>query len=218
MVRHIFSVLGIIVVALLCTACPPLWNTVGPDKSTSADELYKAAEADFQNKNYQQAIDTYKRLRSAYPDFPQIPEVDLKIADSFFEQGSYEKAVLGYLDFVKLYPAHKEVPRAKFQVAMAYFNQIKNTDLDSAAVQRASKAFRTVMDDQNAEEYAKKAEEKYKECQKKLAEKEIYKARTYVSMGNYQAARNAAQRVLDEFPKTGFDDEAKQLIAKIEKK
>jgi outer membrane protein assembly factor BamD (BamD/ComL family) len=85
-------------------------------------------------------------------------------------------------------------------------------------VQRAAKSFKTLMEDPSAEDYAKKAEEKYKECQQKLAEKEIYKARTYVSMGNYQAARLAAQRVLDEFPKTGFDQEAKQLIDKIKGK
>ena len=39
-----------------------------------------------------------------------------------------------------------------------------------------------------------------------------------MSMGNYQAARLAAQKVLDEFPKTGFDQEAKQLIGKIKGK
>jgi outer membrane protein assembly factor BamD len=218
MVRHIFSVFVIIVAALLCTACPPIWNTDVSGKSTGADELYKAAEADFQKKNYQQAIETYERLKSAYPDFRQIPEVYLKIADSFFDQGSYDKAVSRYLQFTELYPGHKEVPRAKYQVALAYFNQIKTTDLDSAVVQRAAKSFKTIMEDPNAEEYAKKAEEKYKECQKKLAEKEIYKASTYVNMGNYQAARLAAQRVLDEFPKTGFDEEAKQLIEKIKGK
>ncbi len=218
MVRHIFSVFVIIVAALLCTACPPIWNTETSGKSVGADELYKAAEADFQKKNYKQAIETYERLKSAYPDFEQIPEVYLKIADSFFDQGAYEKAISRYMQFTELYPGHKEIPRAKFQVALAYFNQIKNTDLDSTVVQRAAKSFKTLMDDPNAEDYAKKAEEKYKECQKKLAEKEIYKARTYVNMERYEAARLAAQRVLNEYPKTGFDEEAKQLIDKIKSK
>jgi outer membrane assembly lipoprotein YfiO len=160
----------------------------------------------------------YERLKSAYPDFKQVPEVYLKIADALFEQGDYEKAISRYRQYTELYPGHKGVPRAKFQEALAKFSQIKNTELDSAMVQQAAKSFKVVMDDPAAEEYAKKAEEKYKECMKKLAEKEIYKARTYSNMGNYQAARMAAKRVLEDYPKTGFDEEANQLIKKIENK
>ncbi|MBI5249985.1 MAG: outer membrane protein assembly factor BamD [Desulfomonile tiedjei] len=217
-VRHTFSVFLLFVAGLLCTGCPSLWNAEMSDKSSSAEDLYKAAEESFNSKKYSEAIDTFERLKSAYPDFKQIPEVYTKIADALFEEGSYEKAISRYLQYAELYPGHKGVPRAKFQVALAHFNQIKNTELDSAMVQRAAKSFKSVMDDPNAEEYAKKAEEKYKECQKKLAEKEIYKARTYSNMGNYQAARLAAKRVLEEFPKMGFDEEASKLIDKIKDK
>ncbi len=217
MVRHIFSVSLLIVTALLCAGCPTLWNS-GPPQASSADELYTAAEKSFNDKNYSQAIEMYERLKSAYPDFKQVPEVYLKIADALFEQGEYEKAISRYRQYTELYPGHKGVSRAKFQEALAKFSQIKNTELDSSMVQQAAKSFKVVMDDPEAEEYAKKAEEKYKECMKKLAEKEIYKARTYSNMGNYQAARMAAKRVLEEYPKTGFDEEANELIKKMENK
>lgn len=216
--RRAFSIFLLIFVGLLCTGCPSLWNTEMSDKSASADDLYKAAEESFNNKKYGQAIETFERLKSAYPDFKQIPEVHLKIADAFFDQGSYEKAISRYIQYMELYPGHKGVPRAKFQVAMANFSQIKNTDLDSAMVQRAAKEFKTVMDDPEAEEYGKKAEEKYKECQKKLAEKEIYKARTYANMGRYEAAKLSAQRVLDDYPKMGYDEEANELLKKFKDK
>lgn len=218
MPRYILSVFVISVAALACSGCPSIWNTETAGKAASADELFSAAEADFQKKNYPQAVETYERLKSAYPDFKKIPEVYLKIADSFFEQGQYEKAISRYLQFVELHPGHKELQRAKYQIALAHFNQIKNADLDSALAQRSEKAFKAIMDDPDAGEFAKKAEEKYKECLKKLAAKELYKARTYVGMGNYQAARMAAKRVLDEYPKLGFDEEANELIGSIKNK
>jgi outer membrane protein assembly factor BamD len=218
MLRYILSVFVICVAALACSGCPSIWNTETSGKTASADDLYKAAEEDFQKKNYSQAIETYERLKSAHPDFKQIPEAYLKIADSFFEQGQYEKAISRYLQFVELHPGHKELQRAKYQIALAHFNQIKNADLDSALAQRSAKAFKAIMDDPDAGEYSKKAEEKYKECLKKLAAKELYKARTYVGMGNYQAAKLAAKRVLDEYPKLGFDEEANELMNSIKNK
>jgi len=215
--RHLLRLLLTITVALACTGCPSFWNTE-LTKSSDPDELYKMAEEDFNNKKYGQAIEIYDKLNSAHPDFKEIPEVNLRIADAYFEQGSFEKAIDRYRKYAEHYPGHKGVPRAKFQEALANFNQIKKTDLDSAMVQKAARSFKTLMDDPEAGEYAAKAEEKYKECLKKLAEKEIYKAQTYINMGNYPAAKIAAKRVLEEYPKMGFDEEANRLIDKLKNK
>lgn len=203
---------------ILLSGCPSLWQSSKAEKQLSADDLYQKAEAEFKKKNYAQAIELFERLKSAHPDFSKIPEVYLKLADASFDEASYEKAASRYLQFLELYPAHKEVAKAKFNVAMCYFNQIKNTDLDSRAVKSALDSFKQLANDANAGEWAKKAEEKTKECLKKLAEKEIYKAQTYVSVGNYKAARLSAQRVLDEFPKVGLDDKAQELIKKLKGK
>lgn len=206
------------VLAMVLAGCPSLWNAGKTEKQLSPEEMFRQAEDNFKSKDYPQAIELYERLKSAHPDFNKMPEVYMKLADASFEQGAYEKAASRYLQFMELYPAHKDIPRAKYQVAMCYFNQIKNTDLDSRAIKQALDSFKLVADNPNSEEWGKKAEEKKRECLKKLAEKEIYKARTYVSVGNYNAARLAAQRVLEEFPKMGFDEKAKELIDKIKGK
>jgi outer membrane protein assembly factor BamD (BamD/ComL family) len=119
---------------------------------------------------------------------------------------------------MQLYPGDKGVPRAKFNIGMCYFNQMKNTGLDNSVVQAAAAEFKALADDANAGEWAKKAEEKYNECRKKLAEKEMDKAHTMLSVSNYQAARLAAKRELGEYPKMGYDDEAAELIKSIKGK
>jgi outer membrane protein assembly factor BamD (BamD/ComL family) len=119
-----------------------------------------------------------------------------------------------YLQFIELYPAHKEIPRAKFNVAMGYFNQKKNTDLDNSVIRRAADSFKVLIDDPNAGEWAKKAEEKHRECMRLLAEKEYYKAQTAWNIGNYKAANLAAKRILEEYPKLGLDEKAKEMVKK----
>lgn len=204
--------------ALCLTGCPSLWNVESIDKAATADQLYRTAEEHFEKKEYPRAIEAYERLKSAYPDFKEIQQVYLKLGDAFFNAGEYDKATARYTQFMELYPAHKDVPRAKYQIAMGSFKQIKNTDLDSRTVQKSADDFKALTDDPDAGEWAKKAAEKYRECRQKLAEKELYKARTEISTGNYQAARLAAKRVLDEYPKLGYDDEANELIKKIKNK
>ena len=217
--RRKLSFILVTFIAVLAAGCPSLWKTEMVEKDPGPDKLFQAAEEQFQKKQYAQAVEVYERLKSGYPDFKKMPEVYLKIADALYDEKSYDKAIARYQQFIDLYPGNKEVSRAKFNIGMAYFNQIKNTvDVDNSVVQRATAEFKALAADSNAGEWAKKAEEKYNECRKKLAEKEMYKAHTMLSVKNYQAARLAAKRVLDEYPKLGFDDDAAELIKSIKGK
>jgi outer membrane protein assembly factor BamD len=199
-VRRKLSFILVAFITVLAAGCPPLWKTDMVEKDPGPDKLFQAAEEQFQKKQYAQAVEVYERLKSGHPDFKKMPEVYLRIADALYDEKSYDKAIARYQQFMDLYPGNKEVPRAKFNIGMAYFNQIKNTDLDNSVVQSAEKEFKALAADSNAGEWSKKAEEKYKECRKKLADKELYKAETMLSVSNYQAARMALKRVLDEFP------------------
>jgi len=217
-VRRKLSFFLVTFIAVLAAGCPSLWKTDLADKDLGPDKLFQAAEEQFQKKQYSKAIDLYERLKSGHPDFKKMPEVYAKIADAYFDEKSYDKAIGRYQQFIDLYPGHKEIPRAKFKIAMCYFNQMKNMDLDSSVVQAATAEFKAISENPNAGEWAKKAEEKYNECRKKLAAKEMYKAQHYLNMSNYQAARLAAKRVLDEYPKLGFDNDASELIKSIKGK
>lgn len=215
--REILVVL-VATMAMLLAGCPSFWSSPESTKAPSAEELYKKAEARFKDKDYQGAIEIYRQLRSAHSDFEKIPEVSMKIADAYYDSGNFERAASAYLQFVELYPGNPKVARAKFRTAMCYFKQIKNTDLDSRAVTIAAERFKEVRDNPDSGEWAKKASEKYDDCMKKLGEKELYKARTYISMGKYKSARMAAKRVLEEYGKLGLNQEAEDLIKSIKGK
>jgi len=210
------SLLVLVALASLCIAgCPSIWSRSAVKTDEGQKSLYKSAEENFQKKKYGQAIELYERLKSAYPDFDKIPLVYERIADSHFNLSDYDEAVGAYRQFLELYPNHEDRARAKYMIGMAYFKQIIGTDRDNTMVKSAEVDFKTVIDDPNAGQWKAKAEEKYRECRKKLGEKELYKARTYVAIKKYKAAKIAAQRVLDEYPNLGLDKEAKVLIKNL---
>jgi len=216
---NILKKLLLLVPLVICLCgCPSLWKISATEKGLTPDEMFNRAEKLVKEKSYDDAIETLERLKSAHPDYSKIEDVYLKIADAAFEKGAYENAASKYYQFIELYPASKKAPTAKFNVAMCYFKQIKGTDLDSRVIQQAVDAFKAVADDPNAGEWAKKAKEKTTECLRKLAEKELYKANTYISVGNYKAARVAAQRILDEYAKVGLDEKAQKLLKSIKNK
>lgn len=207
-----------VLIVMMLAGCPSLWHSDTVVKNASADELYREAEDLYKNKDYSRAVEALERLKSGHPDFKKMAEVHLKIADALFNNGSYDKAIARYSQFAELYPSHKETSRAKYYTALAYFNQIKPTDRDSSAIHGATSAFKALVDDPQAGEWGKKANEKLQECRKKLAEKEWDKVRTYVSMGKYQSARVAAKRVLEVYPKLGFDSQANELLKSLKDK
>lgn len=205
--------IGVALLLLVCLGgCPTVWTDTKPPHEATAEDLYKEAENRFKDKKFLDASESYQKLKSAYPDFDKMPAVYVKIGDALYANGDYEKAISRYLQFLELYPKHPYVPRVKYYIAMSYFNQIKKLDLDNAIIQKTADAFKSLAADPTAGEWATKAKEKLEECRKMLAEKEMYKARTYWSMGNYKAAAISAQRVVDEFPNLGLDEEAKDLV------
>jgi len=197
---------------LFLAGCPSVWQSKTATSDSGPEELFKAAQKSFDNKRYSEAGELFQRLKSAHPDFEKMPEVYLRIADAFFNDGKYEEAISRYRQFSELYPNHQDRFRAKYMRGMAFFNQIKGADLDNTVVKRAEDAFKEIMDDSEAGEWATKAKEKYSECRRRLAEKELYKARTAVSMSQYKAARLAAQRVIDDFSELPQVKEAKKIL------
>lgn len=218
MVKTVVHIVVIVIIGAFLGGCPSFWNSLQAAKEPDAEGLYKQAEAQYKDGEFTEAVDTYERLKSAYPEFDKMPSVYVKIGDALFAAGNYDRAISRYQQFIELYPTHRFVPRAKYYSALAYFNQIKKTDLDNALIKKAEQAFGELAADPKGGEWAKKAKEKQGECRKKLAEKEFDKAYTYYKMGNYAAARVAAQRVLDQYPKLGFDDQAKDIVDRVKKR
>jgi outer membrane protein assembly factor BamD len=214
-VKTVFHIAVLIIVGAFLGGCPSVWNAVQAPKESSADDLYQRAEQEYKNGQFTEAVESYERLKSGHPEFKKMPTVCVKIGDGLYAAGDYDRAISRYQQFLELYPTHRFVPRVKYYIALSYFSQIKKTDLDNALIKRAEQCFAELAADPKGGDWAKKAEEKQRDCKRMLAEKEFDKAHTYYKMGNYAAARVAAKRVLEEYPNLGFDDQAKNIVDRV---
>lgn len=202
------------IVFLTATGCKTLFPTVKSSADMTAQEKYERAQELKKDGELRQAVVALERLESAHPDFEKIPQVQLEVAQIWFDMEEYDRAISEFKRFINYNPTHEDAGKAKYMVALAYFNQIKPTDRDDTMVIRAAEEFKAVVDDPAAGDYRDEAREKLLECRRKLADKELYKARTYLTLGKDKAARIAAQRVLDVYPEVGREDEAKAIIKK----
>lgn len=216
--RRDLHVIFLLLLALAVSGCPSFWKSGTKQEAPTAQELFKKAEALYSKKDYRDAIELYERVKIDYPEFEERPQVYLRIADAYFKLGEYEDAISRYDQFIEQYPAHEEVARAKYMQGMSYFDRIGSIDRDNRYVKSATQAFERVIADAPDGEWKDKAKEKLRQSRKKLGEKELYKARTYVKLDNYKAARHAAQRVLDQYSGLGLDKEAKEIIESVKGK
>jgi outer membrane protein assembly factor BamD len=213
-VRRTLPIFAAAVLVLLVMGCNGIFRPKVPDEKASAEDLYKLAQKRYESKSYRDAIEMYDRLRSAYPDFAEIPKVYHRIADAYFALGEYEEAISRYDQFLQLYPNNPGRFRAKYQIGMCYFKRMPGIDRDDTMVRRAEAEFKALVDDPAAGEWQKKAEKKYKICRIRLAEKELYKADTYLSLGKYKAAKMAARRVITRYSGLGLDKRAQRVLDK----
>ena len=204
----------IVMTAFMVTACPSFWRTKTTEERPSADKLFQEAETLFEKGKYRAAIEIYNRIKSGYPEFEKMPQVYLRIADAYYRNKDYAKSSARYNNFLQLYPKDENTSRAKYMIAMGYFKKIRPIDRDSRMLEKAAEAFKKVVDEAEDSQWKTKAEEKYKECRKKLGEKELYIANQYYKRSRYKSARRVAHRVLQKYPDLGLDDEAKRIIDK----
>jgi outer membrane protein assembly factor BamD len=213
--RRLFLVLIMLIVALPSSGCISIFNTDKPETAPTAEEMFEGAEKQFKDGDYVEAINTYEKLKSAHPEFEKIPLVHLRIGDALFKSKEYDKAAADYTRFVTLHPNDPNVPRARYMTATCHYMQRMSLDRDNTALRHAAMRFKEVMDQYKGTKYGDLAEEKYNECRKELAAKELYNARTYVNMKKYKAARIVARRILEEYGNLGYDDEAKEIIEDV---
>jgi outer membrane protein assembly factor BamD len=200
---------------LLVGCSLPFSNTEIVEKTPGPEALFDKAQGFYQDHEYEDAIHFFETLKSAYPQFEKMPFVQMRVADSYYRMGEYHKAMAEYSQFVTLYPTDPNVARAQYMIGMSYYKRKKSIDRDDSVVRRAEEIFRVVVDEYGDTPIGKQAKERLLDCRKRLAEKELYKAGVYMSMGKYKAAEISAQRILEEYSGLGFDDDANEIIESV---
>ncbi len=183
-----------------------------------APELAAEAMKDFEKERYQSAIDTFNKLRDWYPFDKLATLAEFKIAEANFKMEEYEQAIVAYEEFAKLHPRNESIPYVLNQIALCYFNRIDTVDRDQNTARAAIEAFNKLERRFPDSEYAKEAAEKKAICLKSLAGHEFYVGRFYFKSKHYKGAKARFETLLNKYPGLGFENEAREYIAKCDEK
>ena len=179
------------------------------------ETLYKQGLAQFNKRDYHEALKKFEELKSSFPDNPPYTVwAELKVGDCHFLKKEYVEAIAAYEEFKKIHPSHEELPYVQFQIGMSYFNQMLTLDRDQTPTKKALSSFEYLIAGYPPSLFTEKAREKAAVCKKRLADHEFYIGNFYYKHGRFEAAASRFEGLLEKFPKVPEEDKTFYLLGK----
>jgi len=119
--------------------CSTIKGWFGKDKTDERPPEVLAAKGikDLKKKNYDDAIETFEKVRDRYPYSEQALLAQLKVADAYFFKKKYDEAFQAYREFEKLHPTNKAVPYCIYREGLSYYRQRSTIDRDQTYTTKA---------------------------------------------------------------------------------
>ncbi len=181
-------------------------DTLQPDKV-----LFDRAISNIEHGNYLTARLTLNTLINTYDTSEYIAKAKLAIADSWFREGDAHglaQAEIEYKDFILFYPNMEEAAQSQSKVCDIHIKQMSEPDRDSAEAQRAEDECRQLIVQFPNSKYRKDTEQKLRNVQEVLADKEYRTALYYYKKGALPAAQGRFSYLTQQYPLYSAADEA----------
>ncbi len=173
----------------------------------SASEYFKDGEQAFSNRNFEEAIASWKKVKESYfsPELTTLAE--LNIADAQYSNGNYIEGAASYEEFRKFHPKHEKAGYALFRQGMCQYNQITGIDTDQTPVSNAVTLFTSFLSAYPDSELVKEVTQKLDESIAMQLKHELYVGHFYLRTEKYQAAIKRLEGALTRFPSSLLHDE-----------
>ncbi len=218
------SVQYLILVCLLFVGCG---SSQAPKKNQSyaknAEVAYKEALEQYYDDQCAKAQPAFKDVAKKFPYSRFAALAELRAADCMIKQGSYAEGVAAYEEFTQRRPSHAEVPYAQFKIAEAYYKQLPDSWLlsppahekDQANTYRALKALHGFIVDYPQDTRVPQVRKMIKKANELLAKHEWYLADFYIDHDKFTAAASHLEKILEEYPGTSLDKDARELLNEL---
>jgi outer membrane protein assembly factor BamD len=224
------GLIRIFVILMLATSligCQSMGNFFGKkDEATETlpvEELYAAAKASMEGRNYDRAGRYYQRLVSRFPYGPYSEQALLELAYVQHKQAKTEEATSTIDRFIRTYPTHQHIDYAYYLKALINFDRSTSTLLrlarqdmsarDLGAPTQSLNDFGDVVRRYPNSPYAEDSRQRMVYLRNMLAEHELNVGLYYLRRDAYVAAANRGKYILQTYPQSAHDGDAVALMA-----
>ncbi len=127
----------------------------------------------------------------------------------------YNEALENLERYLKKYPADKNVMYAHYLIALIHYEQMSDEKKDLKPLLDANKKIEFFLEKYPNSDYAIDLKFKKDLIQNQLAAKELYIAKYYVSIQKWVPAINRLRKIVEEYEKTVFVEEALHRLVEI---
>ena len=209
----------LIIFILVLTSCKTEKKEVSVIEETSIDlQMIKAYNEGIKNLESGDALLAAKKFNEAEILFPQskwAPRASLMSAYSYYSQEYFANAIGELERFLETYPSHERVSYAYYLLGICYYDQIVDEKRDLKVIEDAKKNFEKVINDYPKSDFALDSEYKLELIEEILASKEMYLARYYTEREKWIPAINRYKKVLDNYERTIFIEEALHRLVEL---
>jgi outer membrane protein assembly factor BamD len=172
-------------------------------------ELFNHAEVLYKDKNYEDAIDAYEKLKNNFPKSDLAIEAETKICHAYFDDEKYLESAECYKDFKDLHPSYKNSEFMYYRLGLSYYlDNPKSIDRDQTNLGNAIASFSEFERLFPESKDLSDVQEKMRDARTRLAKKELLIAHFYFNRKEFKAAMYRYQQILADYPGMDLNEEA----------
>ena len=203
---YIYKTWFFLILSLFFVSCSTADN-ISTSKQ-SAKLLYENAIQEANNKNFENANNTFQSILEEYPYSIWATKSKIMMAWVYYEENKYDNSITIAESFIKNYPENELVPYALYLIAMSYYERIFDVERDTRMTVLAKEAFEKLIYLYPNSEFSRDSKLKVELARSNLAGKQMAIGRFYQKQKHFAAAIRRFKKVIDEFETTDQTPEA----------
>jgi len=186
-----------------------------PTDEEVAMDIYAEAVQSLKKGDAFYAAKRFKEVESLMPQNLWATKASLMAAYAEYSRNAYSNAVFDLERHIKKYPADKNIPYAHYLIAICYYEQILDEKKDLGPLLKAKEKFEFIIQTYPDTDYGTDAKFKIDLIIDQLAAKEMSIARFYMNTGKWIPALNRLKKVVEEYDRTIFVEEALHRLVEV---
>ena len=190
-------------------------NLIKPKKTIPLELLYKEAYKNFEQGQYQDAVELFQEVEKNYGYTEWAAKALLLKSYIYYDSSRYVEALENLKNFKKLYSGNSELAYVEYLIAICLFEQINISARGQTNTRLSFQQFNKVIKNYPNTPYAEDLKLKLDLINDQLAGKEMYVARYYQKREKWLAALKRLTNILEKYQTTIYIEEALHRMVEI---